>query len=853
MKNLTELNVSWNEITDISFIKKLKKITSLNLYQTGISNIFVLKNLINLTSLNLSYDVFADNDYVKNTKKNKTSLWRTIDISVLKNLTNLTELNLSYNEITDSSFLTNLKNLTKLTINIDISDISILKNLKNLTELTINSNNISNISVLKNLTNLTKLHLKGEQILDILVLKNLTNLTELGLANNNISDISFLKNLKNIRKLDLSDNKIADISVLKNLINIRELNLENNKISDISAIKYIEKLINLYLNNNQISDIQNLSELIYLEYLDLTKNKILKLPQKILNLDINIEYSYGSNSFQAINLFENPLEEPPIEIVKRGNNAIKSWFNAVSPKTTNERPKEQGNKLLIDSPSVTKSLEKLARPLNEVKVLLVGDGGAGKTSLVKRILKNEFDENSHQTQGININTWEIKDSKSNKIKLHFWDFGGQEIMHATHSFFLSKRSLYILVLDSRTGAKSVEYWLKHIESFGGNSPVIVVINKTDENSAFGIQQNKLQKIFNIKSFHKISCRTNKGIQELKQTINKQINEIELVQTLIPASWFAVKERIEQLKIKGKEYISPDYFTEICENEGIIKQETQNIILQFMHDIGIMLYFNTRDLNETSVINPQWITEAVYKIITSEKISNANGVFTISDLETILPANKYPKRKYFYITGLMNKFEICYYAGKSFIIPNLLPIEKPIFNFDYHNSLKYRIKYDFMPSQIMPRITVKLHNYLNSGLQWRNGVVLKNEKFKTTAIIEIYGVENVINIFVYGKQQRDFLTVILNTINEINLSYTNLETEEFVACNCNECKQNDNPHFYSYDFLIKYLKHGKRIIECPKNIDEVIIAKLLGSIIRIDKISVSSEFNEKLITEVSEHL
>lgn len=54
-------------------------------------------------------------------------------------------------------------------------------------------------------------------------------------------------------------------------------------------------------------------------------------------------------------------------------------------------------------------------------------------------------------------------------------------MHATHQFFLTKRSLYLLVLDARSSEEQnrLEYWLKIIGSFGGESPVIVVGNKLD--------------------------------------------------------------------------------------------------------------------------------------------------------------------------------------------------------------------------------------------------------------------------------------------------------------------------------------------------------------------------------------
>ena len=53
--------------------------------------------------------------------------------------------------------------------------------------------------------------------------------------------------------------------------------------------------------------------------------------------------------------------------------------------------------------------------------------------------------------------------------LNIWDFGGQEIMHATHQFFLTQRSLYLLVINGREGGEDAdaEYWLKLIESFGG--------------------------------------------------------------------------------------------------------------------------------------------------------------------------------------------------------------------------------------------------------------------------------------------------------------------------------------------------------------------------------------------------
>jgi internalin A len=71
--------------------------------------------------------------------------------------------------------------------------------------------------------------------------------------------------------------------------------------------------------------------------------------------------------------------------------------------------------------------------------------------------------------------WPIRLKGEEDVRLHVWDFGGQEIMHATHQFFLTERSLYLLVLSGRQGGEDAEakYWLQLIESFAGDSPVRV--------------------------------------------------------------------------------------------------------------------------------------------------------------------------------------------------------------------------------------------------------------------------------------------------------------------------------------------------------------------------------------------
>ena len=103
------------------------------------------------------------------------------------------------------------------------------------------------------------------------------------------------------------------------------------------------------------------------------------------------------------------------------------------------------------------------------------------------------------------------------IRLNIWDFGGQEIMHATHQFFLTKRSLYVLVLDSRLEEEEnrLEYWLKIIQSFGEDPPIIIVGNKVDQ-QALDLDRNGLQtKYPTICAFVETSCAKDQGIDTLR--------------------------------------------------------------------------------------------------------------------------------------------------------------------------------------------------------------------------------------------------------------------------------------------------------------------------------------------------
>ena len=428
---VTHLDINHFQISDLSPIAAFTRLTDLRLYDNQISDLSPLASLTGLTVLWLQNNQISD-------------------LSPLASLTRLTKLFLSENQITDISPLASLTGLTDLFLDRNqIADLSPLATLTELIELILRGNQISNLSPLAALTGLAILWLDENQIADLSPLALLTGLEILSLSSNHISDLSPLAALTGLTSLDLSYNQIADLSPLATLTRLTLLYLESNQIADLSPLAPLTGLTQLVLRKNQIVDLSPLAPL----------------------FAKNLEY---------IEVDNNPIETPPIEIVDKGSGAIISYF---------------------------KQLEKSKVRLLQCKLLIVGSGEVGKTTLMKKLKDPLFQINKEEptTHGINITPWELpctfgggctpgdklahlpptstpSEMSDCTVKLFFWDFGGQDIYHSTHQFFLTKRSLYILVWEARKKEEkenSFDYWLNIVKLLGSGSPVIIVMNKSD--------------------------------------------------------------------------------------------------------------------------------------------------------------------------------------------------------------------------------------------------------------------------------------------------------------------------------------------------------------------------------------
>ncbi|WP_227686929.1 COR domain-containing protein [Spirosoma arboris] len=560
------------------------------------------------------------------------------------------------------------------------------------------------------------------------------------------------------------------------------------------------QLIDLQLHNNQIHDLIPLASLTKLKKLDVAQNQINVFPEFLLQLGIPIENSNGYSGNSCITIGDNPWKHPPLEILLKGNESVQAYFNSLENKQT--------------------------KPLNEVKVVLIGEGAAGKTSLVSQLLGKDFNPHQSQTHGILIERGEYN-CKGDRVQVNFWDFGGQEIMHATHQFFLTERSIYVLVLDSRKEDQT-EYWLKHIDTFGKQSPVLVVINKIDENPGFDLNRPFLTEKYPAiaNRFFRVSCKRGDGVPEFQDELRSVIQDMDIRKQPFSPDWLAVKQTLSTMK---RDYITYNEFQQYCEADSVTDEAQQKTLLGFLNDLGIVFEHKRQATrHDTFIMNPQWLTQAVYRIINSPEVTDKNGFLEWDDLETILHKPEetapdlaqrrkelkvsYPGAKFAFIVSMLEQFELCYKVGEDrWMIPDLLPVSRKDVSIDFTGAAHYLFAYDFLPNSVLPTLMVQLSRWIVQDLQWRTGVVLKDLSSESYAYIEADKEAKSIAIRVKSQGanfQRSFLNLIRQTLQEINAKL-NIKIEEKVALP-------DMPNEYvAYQDLIDLLDMGEKQILIPK--------------------------------------
>ncbi|MEV5820988.1 COR domain-containing protein [Micromonospora haikouensis] len=645
------------------------------------------------------------------------------------------------------------------------------------------------------LVNLTELDVRNNVLTSLpKEIGELRKLEELYLDDNKITALPpEIGRLSELRELDLDGNQIEALPPeLFRLRNLEQLDLRNNNLTHLPAeIGQLTNLRRLYLSNNKLRGLPSeIGLLAKLDKLELDGNLITELPRELAQLlGRSISFSIARN----------PLADPLPDLVSRGLDALDAYL---------------------------RSLED-AVPHYEGKVLVVGEGAVGKTSLIAALQDDEFIGNRSTTHGLEIHPLILNHPDLDlDMIVRAWDFGGQEVYRITHQFFFSRRALFILVWNARKGQEQseVEGWLSRIRlRVGHEARAILVPTHCDErNPEIDLEQLKQEFPNMLSGQFPVDNRSGRGISDLRAEIAKEASVLPQMGRLLSPRWIAARDDV-LARYKSEPQISWADFVEACKAQQLDEEETVTLA-ELLHDLGHIIYYGDDEgLRDIVVLNPEWLTKAIGYVLEDGPTRASSGVLDHARLRTIWQDREegdvYPARQHPYFLRLMEKFDISYRLEdreKKSLIAQLVPHSRPVLPWGLRTPFSANTRvvtlicklYDTAPG-IVAWLTVRHHN-ASVGKHWRSGVFLRHPMptYASEALIELQQ-EGRLVMQVRAPSPDLFFNVLRDSLEHmLQQRWPGLQYQFFVPCQTPGCAGE-----FPLNGLLRRREKGRIMCDC----------------------------------------
>ena len=164
------------------------------------------------------------------------------------------------------------------------------------------------------------------------------------------------------------------------------------------------------------------------------------------------------------------------------------------------------------------------------KISIIGDGGVGKTSLIKKFTKGTFEQDYIQTIGAQFSRYDIE-IDGDIVNLIFWDIAGQDDFNFLHPLFYKESKGCIIVFsleDNELGEESfnhIENWHNELKKFCSDIPVVLFANKVDLIEEVNLIKTNIQEVIKERKFlgyFLTSAKTGQGVHEAFNAIIEKL-------------------------------------------------------------------------------------------------------------------------------------------------------------------------------------------------------------------------------------------------------------------------------------------------------------------------------------------
>jgi hypothetical protein len=588
--------------------------------------------------------------------------------------------------------------------------------LRRLRALSVSENQLTELPpALADLVMLRQLWLDGNRFAEIPdFIGDLDELVVLAVGGNQLRSLPpSIGRLNRLAQLSLDGNELIDLPAEIAGLEIVELGLDRNALEAVPAVVFrLSRLRMLQLAGNRLTELPpDIGKLAELEVLDLTGNRLTRLPAEAARLSRNV----------TLRLAGNPWDEPLPTMVAGSLDRLFAYL---------------------------RSLEH-AEAQYEAKLILVGEGAVGKTSLVAALRGEAFIDGRETTHGIERRVLELPHPElpGTELTLNAWDFGGQEVYRITHQFFFTERALYLMVWAPRQGQEQNEVagWLRRIQLRVSDVKILIVATHCDERNP-ELDYPSLQSRFGdvLVGHVAVDNHSGTGIAELRRRLALTAASLPQMGERFSVRWASAAR---ELRAAARPKISRIEFDAICRSEGLDDDETA-ALAHLLNDFGHIIHYAEDDgLRDIVVLQPEWLTKAIGYVLEDTPTRDAGGVLEHRRLREIWSRDgaAYPPELHPYFLRLMEKFDVSYRLRDedtnldASLVAQLVPYVRPALNWEPADRPPEGIRRlalvcemsDEAPG-VIAWLTVRNHRF-GTGVHWRHGVYLEYRQDESQAL------------------------------------------------------------------------------------------------------------------------
>jgi len=648
LTDLTNLSVAGSDCANLDFLSAMIGMTFLSVAATNVDSLAPIQGLVSLRYLDCR-------------------ITQVNDLTPIQGLSALRHLDCSNTPVSNLKPIRDLVALQHLDCHsTQVSDLGPIQGLAALQHLACWRTQVSDLRPLQGLSALRYINCNGTQVSDLGPLRGLAALRYLACGGTQVSDLGSLRSLTTLQHLECGDTEVNDLRPLRGLTALQHLSCSHSRVSDLAPIANLDALQYLSCGGTQVQDLTPILDLAALQHLGCSSCHL-------NDVELSI---WMKPSLRTLHLDETRIPDIPDQVL--------------------------GRDCLDRLRAHLSDLEAGAERMRDVKLLILGNGGSGKTQIARRLSGLPFDPDWDSTHGIKVSQARLPVPDGQvETKLHLWDFGGQDIYHGTHALFVRSRSLFLVVWCEATEQPESQpdqhgmvfrnhplpYWLDYVRHLGDRASPVVVAQAQVDRTGVRPAPDPAGLIAGIGAASVVTSAADPPrLGALTGALQDAVAELDRRRgaVSIGKGRVAVQRRIEALRLQDgslpAEYrtISQETFRDWCQQAGGVSSPEH--LLAYLHSVGT-LFHQEGFFQDRIVLDHAWALDAIYAVFDRagpyKRLTEHGGRFDRADLAMVWRDYSAAEQRLF--LGMMRSCGICFVYREGarsddtiYLAPDLLP-------------------------------------------------------------------------------------------------------------------------------------------------------------------------------------